>query len=411
MAAELSHIEIKGVSVPLIYEKGRIAGAVNVQLCFEGAGIVADTIPGLAALSAKLLNEGSKRLGSVGFATELENRAISLNVTSGTETLVFDLLMLKEQQSKALSLLSELLSNPNLTKGTLEKIKMETKTSLLHKESDFDYIASTALNRRIFADTPLANPRKGSIEDVQKITLKDIQRFIGNQLLLERAIVLVGGDVELSEIKSELAPILALLPQGKPYEPVSYEVRSDSQVEYIKRNTTQAYIHFATPFDFSDFKEAYKAKVAAFVLGSSGFGSRMMEEIRVKRGLAYSAYWRINLHKSASYTSGYLQTKLENEKQAIAVVRELVAEFLDKGITQEELEGAKRFLLGSEPLRNETLNQRLGSAFSAYYRGLPLDYAKEELAKIAALSLEEINRYIKEHKELANLTFSVVCAP
>ena len=104
MAAELSHIEIKGVSVPLIYEKGRIAGAVNVQLCFEGAGIVADTIPGLAALSAKLLNEGSKRLGSVGFATELENRAISLNVTSGTETLVFDLLMLKEQQLKKLLL-------------------------------------------------------------------------------------------------------------------------------------------------------------------------------------------------------------------------------------------------------------------------------------------------------------------
>lgn len=411
MAAELSHIEVKGVKVPLIYEKGKIPSAVNVQLFFEGAGIVADTIPGLAALSAKLLGEGSKRLGSVGFAKELEDRAISLNITSSTETFVFDLLMLKEQRSVALSLLSTLLSDPNLTKETLNKIKIETKTSLLHKESDFDYIASSALNRRIFALTPLANPREGSLEELKRITLKDIQQFIKSQLILERAIVLVGGDVELSVIKREIAPILSLLPQGEPYRATSYKVRADSQIEYIKRNSTQAYIHFATPFGFSDFKEAYKAKVVAFVLGSSGFGSRMMEEIRVKRALAYSAYWRINLHKSASYSSGYLQTKLENQEQAIAVVRELIAEFLDKGITQEELEGAKRFLLGSEPLRNETLNQRLGSAFIAYYRGLPLDYAKEELEKISSLSLEEINRYIKEHKELANLTFSVVIAP
>lgn len=408
MATELSHIEIGGISVPMIYEKNSTLGIVNIQLIFEGVGLIANEIPGLSSLSAKLFNEGSKRLGAVKFAKELENRAITLYASSGVETFSFELSMLKEHKQAGISLFLELLSDPNLTKESVAKIKTEAKTSLLHKESDFDYVAMTALNRRIFAGTPLEHPKKGDFQSIDLISIKDIKRFISQNLLLERAIVLVGGDIEPMEISKELAKILAILPRGKAYQAPFYEPSSHKEIEYIQRASKQSYIHFATPFAFSDFRESYKAKVAGFVLGSSGFGSRIMEAIRVERGLAYSAYWRINLNKSSSYSYGYLQTEMQTEQEAINVVHEIISEFIAHGITKEELDDAKKFLLGSEPLRNETLGQRLGSAFIAYYRGLPLDYAKEELEQIASLTLDEINEYIKEHGELSHLTISVV---
>jgi predicted Zn-dependent peptidase len=158
----------------------------------------------------------------------------------------------------------------------------------------------------------------------------------------------------------------------------------------------------------TDDEEYYKARVAIFVLGSSGFGSRLMEEIRVKKGLAYSAYGRVNVNRSNAYFSGYLQTKLESQNEAQKSVNEVIKTFVDKGVTQEELDQAKKFLLGSEPLRVETLSQRLSRTFLDYYKGAPLDNAQRELKKIEALELADLNDFIARHKEILNLSYAIV---
>ena len=154
--------------------------------------------------------------------------------------------------------------------------------------------------------------------------------------------------------------------------------------------------------------EAYKAKVASFILGESGFGSRLMEEVRVKRGLAYSSYSRSNIGKSSSSFTGHLQTKNENLDEAKKVVASEIKRFVEEGVSAEELAQAKRFLLGSEPLRNETLSQRLSRAFFEYYSGFELGHSKKQLEKIETLSLEELNSFIKKHDEITALSFSVV---
>ena len=133
-----------------------------------------------------------------------------------------------------------------------------------------------------------------------------------------------------------------------------------------------------------------------------------MEEIRVKNGLAYSAYGHISNKKSHSYFTGYLQTKLDNTQKAKDMVVSIVEEFIKDGVTKEELDAAKNFLLGSEPLRTETFSQRLNRAFSLYYKNLPFDYPKTELNMINNLSLDDLNQFIKSHKEIKNLTFSIV---
>ena len=184
----------------------------------------------------------------------------------------------------------------------------------------------------------------------------------------------------------------------------------DSQKEFIeKKDTQQAYIYFGSPYDIeAKDEDVYLAKVASFILGGSGFGSRLMEEIRVKRGLAYSAYGYVSINKSYSYFTGYLQTKLESADEAKKLVKSIVANFVKKGVTKKELEGAKKFLLGSEPLRVETLSQRLSRAFMLYYRGLPLDYPKHELEKIEKIKLKDLNAFIKSHAEIEKLSFSIV---
>ena len=154
--------------------------------------------------------------------------------------------------------------------------------------------------------------------------------------------------------------------------------------------------------------EFYKARVAMFILGSSGFGSRLMEEVRVKRGLAYSAYSRLSVAKTNTYFSGYLQTKLESQDEAIKTVNEVIDTFVREGATQGELDQARKFLLGSEPLRVETLSQRLGRTFSEYYQGKPLGYSLQELEMIRTLTLEELNDFIKRHGEIRDLSYAIV---
>jgi len=412
MSAVLEKVEIGGVAVPLIFEQDRHLPIASMQVVFRYSGALADgTLPGLAKFSARMMNEGTKSLGATGFARALEERAIHLNAGTGTETFVFELSSLKEVFDEGVGFLADLLKEPNLGETSFEKVKTVTLGALMRKESDFDYQASLLLKKHLFADTPLANPADGTPESIRALKLEEVWAFLRDHLVLKRAIVVIGGDMSLEEAKNFAKKALAPLAVGKAETLPFFEASDKEQKAVTYKPTEQAYIYFGAPFDLkvSD-PDAYKARVAAFVLGSSGFGSRLMEEVRVKRGLAYSAYGRIVLNKSASYFSGYLQTKLASQEEALKVVREVIDEFVKNGVTQKELDDAKMFLLGSEPLRNETLSQRLGRAFNEYYKGLGLGYGKKQLEKIEALTLKDLNAFIKAHPEITKLTVAIVTA-
>ncbi|WP_200763578.1 M16 family metallopeptidase [Nitrosophilus alvini] len=410
MGAVLESIEVKGVKIPVIYEKDTNLPIVSMQIVFQKSGSIEDgQLPGLAKFSAKMLNQGTKKLGNVGFAKKLEERAIHFGVNIGTETLVLEMSSLKEEFDKGLKIIKELFSDPNLTPEAFERVKTVTMGVLLRRENDYDYIASTNLKEMLFKNTPIGHRADGTKESIEKIKLDDVEKFLKDHIVLKRAIVVIGGDISKEEAQKKLSELLVSLDIGENESLGFYEASDKPEKKVVKKDTDQAYIYFGSPFYMKvDDKEYYKARVASFILGSSGFGSRMMEEVRVKRGLAYSAYSTVRVNKSHSYFSGYLQTKTDNQNDAIEVVKEVIAEFVEKGATQKELDAAKKFLLGSEPLRNETLSQRLSRAFMEYYKGKPLGYYKKELEKIEALSLEELNSFIKKHPEINILTLSIV---
>lgn len=410
MSATIKHVTINNIDVPVIFEQESSLPTFNLQLVFKNAGYIQDgKNPGITNISAKLLNEGTKELGSVKFAQKLENRAISLNASNGFETFVIELSSLKSEYETGLKLLKKLLASPNYDDKVLDKIKTTQIGTLKRKENDYDYVAQNNLKKLIFKDTPLQNPSTGSIKSISKIKLKDVKALIEESIVLNNLIIVAGGDIEFSELSNQLLPVLKDLKKGKEKKLKSIKINNEATIKEEIKETQQAYIYFGSPFymDAQD-EHTYLAKVASFILGGSGFGSRLMEEIRVKRGLAYSAYGYVSINKSHTYFTGYLQTKLESAKEAQELVSILVQEFVKNGVTQKELESAKKFLMGSEPLRTETLSQRLHRAFTYYYRGLEPNFAQTELKKIEKLSLNELNQFIKSHHEIESLSFSII---
>ena len=410
MGAEIKHINVKGVQIPVIFEEQKSLPILNLQLVFQNSGYIQDgNKSGLVNLSSKLLNEGTKELGSTKFAELLDENAITINTSNGFETFVIELSSLKEESNKAISLLNDLLKSPNYSEDTLSKLKTLMVGSLKRKENDFDYVSQNQLKSILFKNTALENPSSGTIESISKIQLKDIEKFVKKTVNLNNLIIVAGGDFELKEFEKLVNPVLNTLEVGEKVEANKVVFESKNEEKTLLKDTQQAYIYFGSSFNIdSKDEENYKAKVASFILGGSGFGSRLMEEIRVKRGLAYSAYGSISINKSHTYFNGYLQTKNESADEAKKLVSQIVADFVKNGVTEDELKAAKNFLTGSEPLRSETLSQRLNRAFTLYYRGLEQDYSKKELEKIQNLKLKDLNDYIKSHNEINNLTFSIV---
>ena len=410
MAATINYIEVKGVKIPLIFEEENRLPIVSMQLVFKDAGTITDTDKaGLAKVSSKMMNEGTLTLGSNGFATALDEKAIQLSASVGTETFVMEYSSLKDQYDRGVELFASLLKEPNITQNSFKKVQTDTIGSLSAKENDYDYVANNALKAILFEGTPLATPDAGTIDGVKSIKLSEVQHFLKEHLVLSNLIIVIGGDITLDEAKRKAILLASELEVGKASDVKHYEASALQKESVLKRETQQAYLYFGSPYDMNvSDKENYKAKVATYILGTGGFGSRLMEEIRVKKGLAYSAYARVQINKSSSFLTGYLQTKLESLTDAKATVKSVFESFVKDGVTKDELEQTKKFMLGSEPLRVETLSQRLSRTFMEFYRGDELGYSEKELKLIKNLKLKDLNEYIKKHKEILSLSYAVV---
>ena len=409
MAASVEKIAYEQREVPVVFEHGTVVPIVSMQLVFTNAGHLSNEKDGQADMTAKLLNEGTKKDGAVGFAQKLDAHAIELSSHVGRESFVIELSALKSEFAYGVELLEALLKDPNFTQEALSQVKRQKIGWLTQKKSDFDYIAATNLRALLFKGTPLARPYDGTMQSVEAMRLEDIETFVRIRFGYNNLIVVVGGDISFQEVQHYMEGILPLLPKSQTTPVGPFRASDKNETKLIDEETQQAYIYFGAPFDYS-YKEPdqYKAKIAEYLLGGAGFGSRLMEELRVKRGLTYGAYSVLRRAKYASYLSGYLQTKLATQDEAVKLVREVVKDFVSKGITAEELKAAKDFLVGSEPLRTETLSQRLNRAYNEYYYGRPLGFSKAQLKKIEEVTLDEVNAFIKAHPELADLSFSIV---
>lgn len=405
----MKKIEIlaKNDRVELLYEFDKSLPVASFSLVFRCSGSVAEKIPGLAKITANLLYEGTKSLPGAKFASLLETKAIDLTIRSGFETFVIEINCLKEHLNFALQMLKNLLNEPNFRQKTLEKLKTQTIGEILALKSDFDYIARNALKSLLFAKTQLGYEVIGTQKSISEISLKDIKEFFAN-LDISNVYGVLCGDVEIENFKTQIYEILETLPLGKRRKLPKIATSDAKKIKILKDESDQAYIYFGAPYNVTP-NEYFKAEVAMNILGSSGFGSRLMEKIRVQNGLAYSIYASANFALSHALLSGYLQTKNENFQKALDLVKSEIENFTKCGVSEKELENAKKFLLGSVVLRKETMFKRVAILQNEYYLGLDFGEFDRNLERIKALELGTLNDFIKSHSEINELSFAILC--
>lgn len=397
-------LKYKNLSIPLLYEFDNSMPVVNFKLIFKASGNVANgKFPGLANLVAKMLNEGTSKLGVSEFANLLELKAVNLSIFSGFETFGFEINTLKENFDYGLNLLISLLKDPNFTQKTLDKIKTLIKGEIASNNIDFDYLSRTELNRLLYENTSLEYPQIGTLESIDKISLNEVKEFF-DALFLENLFIVLAGDIKENINLNEL---LNCFKNGNKNNLPFIKTSDEKKLSFVKKQVEQAYIYFGAPYDVKK-DEIFKANVAIFIFGSSGFGSRLMEEIRVKRGLAYSIYARADFGLSSSKIWGYMQTKNESKDDAINVIKSEFLKFVKNGVSQDELNSAKNFLLGSVVLQKETMFGRINIKQKEFYMGEEFGELERTLEKIKALNLDDLNEFIKAHDEILNLSFSVV---
>lgn len=397
-------LKYKNLNIPLIYEFDNSMPVVNFKLIFKTSGSVANgKFPGLANLVAKMLNEGTSKLGVSEFANLLELKAVNLSVFSGFETFGFEINTLKENFDYGLNLLISLLKDPNFTQKTLDKIKTLIKGEIASNNTDFDYLSRTELNRLLYENTSLEYPQIGTLESIDKIGLNEVKEFF-DALFLENLFIVLAGDIKENINLNEL---LNCFKNGNKNNLPFIKTSDEQKLSFVKKQVEQAYIYFGAPYNVKK-DEIFKANVAIFIFGSSGFGSRLMEEIRVKRGLAYSIYARADFGLSSSKIWGYMQTKNESKDDAIEVIKSEFLKFVKDGVSQDELNSAKNFLLGSVVLQKETMFGRINIKQKEFYMGEEFGELERTLEKIKALNLDDLNKFIKAHDEILNLSFSVV---
>ena len=402
----MQYLNINDINVPFIFEKNSDLPIVVLKLVFKNSGRISDeNHAGLARMFARILNEGVDDI----FFKELEFNAINLNASSSFETFEINLSCLKENYKLALEKLIYLLLNPRFNKKLLEKLKISAMGELASKNSDFDYLAKNLLNKISFNHKDFDFPNDGDENSINKISIKELEKFYKNNIALNNLIIVLGGDLDKDFVKKDLILSFAKLHKGIKIQDKFYNLEKNKEEILIKKESQQAYIYFSS-FINADYKnkDYHLAKLALFILGQGGFGSKIMEEIRVKRGLAYSAYAMLDINLSFKRVFGYLQTKNESANEAIKLVKDIFHDFIKNGVKENELNQAKNFLIGSSPLRYESLNKRLNIAYDEYYYGLEQGAFKKSLLDIEKTSLKELNDYIKKHDEIVKLNFASI---
>ncbi|AJC86619.1 M16 family metallopeptidase [Campylobacter sp. RM16704] len=400
------HLDFDNTKIDIIYEYENELPIVYFKVIFKNSGKIAEKYnAGCASMLARILNEGSNDE----FFKSLEYRAIELYAKSSFEHFQINLKCLKEHFEFAMLKLHELLLNIRFDEKILQRLKITALGELASLNTDYDYQAKRLLNKNVFKDEIFISGLDGTKESIEKISLKELQDFMSENLVLDNALFVFGGDIVEDEIKTATQKICQILKRNIPNQNKSYKLIDESIEVSEKKTTEQAYIYFCSPFNVQiDDEKMYLAKLALFILGQGGFGSRLMEEVRVKRGLAYSAYAMLDVNLNYSRIFGYLQTKNESANDAKILVKEVFENFIQNGVNEKEFQLAKQFLVGSMPLRYESLTKRLDIMLNEYLHGLKLGNLKEEVQKIKNATLDELNEFIKAHSEITKVSFASI---
>ena len=378
---------------------------VNISVAIR-AGAIYDPQdnPGVANLTAMLLDEGTKSRTSKQIAEEIDFIGGKLSASGGEDFSSASLVVLKKDLKTGMDLLSDILLNPAFPEEELERKKKETIASIISEKDDPGAVVSKAFYKAVFPGHPYGIPVEGEEESVGKITRDDIVRFYQQYYKPNNAIVAVVGDLGYKEAVALIEEYFRQWGKSKitlPDVPAVTKVTKKGSI-LIDRNITQANIVLGHTGISRDNPDYYAVSVMNYILGGGGFQSRLIKEIRDKKGLAYSVYSRFDVNKYPGAFSVEIQTKNESALEALEGIKAELNKIRDEKVSDEELKDAKSYITGSFPLKFDTNAKISNFLVQIEFYNLGLDYLNEYVKKIERITKDDIMRVARKYIDTEN---------
>ncbi len=293
-----------------------------------------------------------------------------------------------EERDKAVLLLARILAHPGFPQELLERDKARYISSIKEELTQPEAIANKAFWRLVYGTHPYADT--ATVASVEPITREDLVAFHRAHYVANRAVVSMIGDITRAEADAIAKQLTTRLPQGNPLPQLPAIPPTTGQEQRIAHPASQSHILIGAPALERGDPDYFPLTVGNYVLGGGGFVSRLMQEVREDRGLAYSVYsYFYPLAQQGPFEIG-MQTQKEQTDEALKVVRKTLSDFLRTGPTPRELQAAKDNLVGGFPLRIDNNRKILDNIAAIGFYDLPLDYLDTWTANVEKVTVADI---------------------
>ncbi|WP_248795111.1 M16 family metallopeptidase [Pseudomonas sp. MWU13-2105] len=371
----------------------------NLNLTFAAGSSQDGDAAGLATLTNAMLNEGvaGKNVGAI--AQGFEGLGADFNNGSYKDMAIASLRSLStpDKREPALKLFAEVVGKPTFPADSLARIKNQLLAGFEYQKQNPGKLASLELSKRLYGDHPYAHPSEGTAQSIPPISLEQLRAFHAKAYAAGNVVIALVGDLTRSEAEGIAAQVSSSLPKGPALPKIAQPAEPKASIGHIEFPSKQTTILMAQQgIDRTDPDYA-ALSLGNQILGGGGFGTRLMSEVREKRGLTYGVYSGFSPMQARGPFQINLQTRAEMSEGTHKLVDEVVSDYLKNGPTQKELDDAKREMAGSFPLANASNSSIVGQLGLMGFYDLPLDYLENFVQQTQALTIEQIKSAMNKH--------------
>jgi len=365
---------------------------------------------GLAALTASLLTQGTSRRTAQEISSEIDFIGGSLSTSGEDDYAAVNLRVLKKDIRAGMDLLSDVLLHPVFDQKEIDRKINETLAEIQRQQEEPRIVASDAFNKAVFGANAYGRTSDDVAASLPKLTRADVVAFYTARYSPNRSVIAVVGDVSEKEIVAFLNEYFASWQNNEQQlpAPIQPPVLEKTVIEKIHKNITQANIAMGNIGISRGNPDFYSCLVMNYILGGGGFSSRLMDNIRDNKGLAYDVHSGFAAQKDPGAFMVSIQTKNESANEVIAETIKEIRRMQSELVSEKELENAKAYLTGNFPLRMDTSVKIAGILTSIEIYNLGLDYPQKYPVLINSVTREDIQRVANKYLHLDNMAIIIV---
>jgi zinc protease len=367
---------------------------------------------GLASFITAMMDEGAGDLDASQFQERMEELALRMNFEATRDAFYGNFETLTANRDPSLDMLRMALTKPRFDADATERIRKQILANLAYAAKNPQQVAGKVWYENAFAGHPYGRHTSGSAETVGAITAADLEAFRVRTFARDTLRVVAVGDITAEQLGTILDKVFGDLPAKADLTPVSATTpKATEKLKIVEMDVPQSVVQFGMPGLARKDPDFIPAFVMNQILGGGGFASRLTEEVREKRGLAYSVYSYLQPYRHAATFSGGVATKNEAVKDSIDVIRAELARMAADGPTETELANAKSYLTGSFALRFDTNAKIASQLLWMLHEDMGIDYVSKRNASIDAVTMEDVKRAAARVLKIDDLSITVVGKP